>query len=67
MDAKSRELTRSSRESSIFEEEWNLPETTDSKINRNIGSLWNTQEPYVEFEDELVRNISFSGCLAGNS
>ncbi len=63
MDAKSRELTRSSRESSNFEEEWNLPETTVPKINRDISSLWNTQEPYAEFEDELVRDISFQDAL----
>ena len=63
MDAKNRELTRSSRESSNFEAEWNPPETTDTNIDPDIGSLWNIEDPYAEFEDELVREISFQDAL----
>ena len=62
-DAKNRELTRSNRESPNFEAEWNPPETTDSEINQDIGRFWKIQEPYAEFEEELVRDISFQDAL----
>lgn len=63
MNTKSRELTRNSRESSNFEVEWNPSETIDTKIHRAISSLWSTQVLHTEFEDELVRDLSFRDAL----
>lgn len=63
MHTKSRELTRNSRESSNFAVEGNLSETTNPKIHRAISSLWSTQVLHTEFEDELVRDLSFRDAL----
>ena len=63
MNAKSRELTCSSREFLHFDAEWNPSETPDSKINQKIRRLWTISDAYVEFEDDLVREISFQDAL----
>ena len=63
MDEKSRELTHSTREGPNFEGVWNSSEGTDSEVNQDVGRLWEVPDADAEFEEALVRNISFATAL----
>ena len=63
MDAKEREVRHSTREVSMPDEEWNPHETSDSADEPEIESLWQFPDPHAEFENKLVRDISFASVL----
>ena len=62
-DEKSRELTHSTRERPNFEGAWDSSEGTDAEINQDVGRLWEVPDPHAEFEEALVRDISFATTL----
>lgn len=63
MDAKEREVRHSTREVSLPDEEWNPQETLDSADEPEIKSMWQFPDPHAEFENRLVRDISFASAL----
>ena len=63
MDAKSRELTHSNRELPTFERGWDSSEDPEAEVNGDIGQLWEVPDPHAEFEEALVRDISFAAVL----
>lgn len=63
MDEKSRELTHSNRELPTFEGEWDSSETPEAEVNQDVGRLWEVPDPHAEFEEALVRDISFAAAL----
>lgn len=63
MDAKKREVRHSTREVSMPDEEWNPHKTSDSADEPEIKSLWQFSDPHAEFENRLVRDISFASVL----
>lgn len=63
MDEKSRELTHSNRELSTFDGSWDLPEDMEAEVNQDIGRLWEVPDAHAEFEEALVRNLSFAAAL----
>jgi len=62
-NAKEREVRYSDRETLESDEEWDTDKTSEASRNPKIGLLLEVPDPYVEFEDELVRNISFASAL----
>ena len=62
-NAKKREVRYSHRETLESDEEWDTDETSDASRNPKIGLLLEVPDPYAEFENELVRNISFVSVL----
>ena len=63
MDVKEREVRHSTREGSMPDEEWNPHEWSDSADEPEIESLWQFPDPHAEFENRLVRDISFTSLL----
>ncbi|RKU22650.1 hypothetical protein C6500_03890 [Candidatus Poribacteria bacterium] len=63
MDAKEREVRHSTREVSMPDEEWNPHETSDSADEPEIESLLQFPDPHAEFENKLIRDISFASVL----
>ncbi len=63
MDAKEREVRHSTREVSMPDEEWNPHKMSDSADEPEIKSLWQFPDPHAEFENRLVRDISFASVL----
>ena len=63
MDAKEREVRHSTREVSMPNEEWDPHEMSDSADKSEIESLWQFPDPHAEFENRLVRDISFASVL----
>ena len=63
MDEKSRELTHSNRELSAFEGESDWSEDPEAEVNQNIEQLWEAPDPHAEFEEALVRDVSFAAAL----
>ncbi|MCY4569190.1 MAG: sigma-70 family RNA polymerase sigma factor [Candidatus Poribacteria bacterium] len=63
MDAKKREVRHSTREGTMPDEEWNPHKTPDSTDDPDIESLWQFPDPHAEFENRLVRDISFASVL----
>ena len=63
MDAKEREVRHRTREVSMPDEEWNLHETSDSADEPELESLCQFPDPHAEFENRLVRDISFTSVL----
>ena len=63
MDAKKREVRHSTREETMPDEEWNPHKTSDSADEPEIESLWQFPDPHAEFENRLVRDISFASVL----
>jgi len=62
-NAKKREVRYSNREELESDEEWDTCRTPDEQRNPKTGLLLEVPDPYAEFEDELVRNISFVSAL----
>ena len=63
MDVKEREVRPSTREVSMPDEEWDSHEVSDSADETEIESLWQFPDPHAEFENKLVRDISFASLL----
>lgn len=63
MDAKEREVRHNTREVSMPDEEWNPHEASDSADEPEIESLGRFPDPHAEFENKLVRDISFASVL----
>ena len=63
MDRKKKELTHNTRERLNFDSQWHLFKNTATEVNQNIGWVWEVQDPHAEFEDELVRDLSFASAL----
>ena len=62
-NAKKREVRYSDREELESDEEWDTYRTPDAQRNPKTGLLLDVPDPCAEFEDELVRNISFVSAL----
>ena len=62
-NAKKREVRYSDRETLESDEELDTYRTSDASRNPKTGLLLDVPDPYAEFEDELVRNISFVSAL----
>ena len=62
-NAKRRELTHNNRELGGFESAWDPSEYPDAEVQQDIGQLPEVSEPYTEFEEALVRKISFQDAL----
>ncbi|MYB92978.1 sigma-70 family RNA polymerase sigma factor [Candidatus Poribacteria bacterium] len=62
-NAKKREVRYSDRETLESDEEWDTDGTSDASRNPKIGLLLEVPDRYAEFEDELVRDISFASAL----
>lgn len=64
-NAKKREVRYSDREGleSDSDEEWDTHKTPDKQCNPKTGLLLDIPDPCAEFENELVRNISFVAAL----
>ncbi len=63
MDAKSRELTHSTREVPSFDGAWDPSEDPEAEANPDVGRLWEVPDSRAEFEAKLVRDISFAAAL----
>ena len=63
MHEKSRELTHSTRELPSVDGAWDSSEDPDAEVHADIGRLWEVPDPHAEFEEALVRNISFTAML----
>lgn len=63
MDAKAREVRHSIREVFIPHEECEPHETSDASDDPEIESLLQFPDPHAEFENRLVRDISFASAL----
>ena len=63
MNQKSRELTHSTRELPSIDGVWDSFEDPEGEVNRDVGLLWEIPDPHAEFENALVRNISFEAAL----
>ena len=63
MDAKEREVRHSTREVSMPDEEWDPNEMSDSADETEIEFLWQFPDPHAEFENRLIRDISFASVL----
>ena len=63
MDEKSRELTHNHREIPNVDGEWDAYEDEDAAVNQDVGLLWEVPDAHAEFEDKLVRDISFAAAL----
>ena len=62
-NAKKREVKYSDRETLESDEEWDTHKTPDEQRNLKTGLLLDVPDPCAEFEDALVRNISFVSTL----
>lgn len=62
-NAKKREVRYSDREELESNEEWDTYRTPDEQRNPKTGLLLGVPDPCAEFEDELVRSISFVSAL----
>lgn len=62
-DEKSRELTHSTREVPGLDGESDSSEDRDAQVNQAVGRLWEIPAPHAEFEEALVRDISFATAL----
>lgn len=63
MDAKEREVRHSTREVSMPDEEWDPHEMSDSADETEIEFLCQFPDPHAEFENRLIRDISFASVL----
>lgn len=63
MDMKEREVRHNTREVPLPDEEWKPHETLDTVDNPEIESLLQFPDPRAEFENRLVRDISFLSAL----
>ena len=63
MDEKSRELTHNNRELPTFEGEWNSSQDSEAEVHQDVGRLSVVPDPHAEFEEALVRDISFTAVL----
>ncbi len=63
MHEKDREITHSTREHPSFDGAWDLSEDPEAEVNADVGRLWEVPDSHAEFEEELVRNISFAAAL----
>ena len=62
-DGKKRELTHSDRERPIFDGVWDSPEDPEDEVNQDGGRLSAVPDDRAEFEEALVRDISFATAL----
>ena len=62
-NAKEKELLHNKRELGSFESAWDPYEDPDVEGQRDIGQLPEVPEPHTEFEEALVRDISFQDAL----
>lgn len=60
---KKRELDHNTSETLECNEEWNDQGAADAGHNPEIGLLLGVPDPHAEFEDELVRSLSFVSAL----
>ena len=63
MDAKSRELTHSNRELCSLDGARDPSNDPDADVKQVLGRLSEVPDPYADFTDELVRNISLAATL----
>ena len=63
MDAKEREVRHSTREIPLLGEACELHETLDAADGPEIESLLQFPDPHAEFENRLIRNLSFASAL----
>ena len=63
MDEKERERIHSDREVPSFDGAWDPAEDPEAEVNQDVGRLWEAPDPLAAFEEELVRNISFTAML----
>ena len=63
MNAKRNELTQRNRELRSFNGAWDPSEDPDVEVKQDFGESGKIPEPYTEFEEALVRNISFEDAL----
>jgi len=63
MDAKKRERIHSDRELADYDDAWDPYEAPDAEATQDIGLLWEIPDPRAEFEENLVKTISFKDAL----
>ncbi len=63
MNAKRNELTHSHRELRSFNGVWDPDEDPKTEVKRDLARLPEVPARYTEFEEALVRNISFEAAL----
>ena len=63
MHEKDREITHSTREHPSFDGAWDSSEDPEAEVNADVGRLWEIPDPHAEFEEALVRDISFAAAL----
>ena len=62
-NAKEKELLHSRRELPYVDKEGNLPGDVDAEADRDVGWWHEVSDSHSEFEDKLVRDISFQEAL----
>ena len=62
-DGKQRELIHNNRERSIFDGARDSSEDPGDEVNQDGGQLWAVPDAHAEFEEALVRDISFATAL----
>ena len=63
MNAKRNELIHRNRKLGSFDGAWDSSEDPDAEVQRDIRQLPEVSAPYTEFEEALVRDISFQDAL----